>query len=246
MGQIFIPDSPAINPGGDFNLEALNGSAPRYGDDIPQLEGDFPGGPGAPYDGATIQYTDPGPIPDGPGYERLDAILRNAAAQALNGEWREQGRPANPRIENCYRAVGGVLDGADQREDHHMWCAAFVGWALSEAGMSAPRSMWSQTYRQYGSEVDWRDFTKIRKWDIVVFKSRNRTNGGHVGFVAGIKNGKIQTLGGNQSDNLNVGDYSIEGNSLYVINVKRNWSIPEEFDVPLGAVDSAGVDLRET
>jgi len=245
MGQIVIPSSPAINPGTNFNTEALNGTAVRYGDDLPQLEGDFPGGPGAPYDGATIQYTNPGPLPEGPGYERLDAVLTNVTQQAANGEWKEQGKPGNPRILECTRVAGGVQDGADQRKDHHMWCAAFVSWALDTAGIQAIKSMSSQAWRGYGSEVDWRTLEKIRKWDVVVLKSRTRA-GGHIGFVAGIKNGRIQTLGGNQSDNVTIGDYSIEGNSLYVINVRRNWTIPEEFDVPLGAVDSAGVDLRET
>lgn len=245
MGQIVIPSSPAINPGNDFNTEALDGTAVRYGDDLPQLEGDVPGGPGAAYDGATIQYTNPGPLPVGPGYDRLNAVLTNAAAQAANGEWRERGNPGNPRILECTRVAGGVQDGADQSRDHHMWCAAFVSWALDTAGIQAIKSMSSQAWRSYGSEVDWRDLTKIRKWDVIVFKSKTR-NGGHVGFVAGVKDGKIQTLGGNQSDNLTVSDYSIDGRSLYVINVRRNWTVPEEFDVPLGAVDSAGADLRET
>lgn len=245
MGQIVIPSSPSINPGNDFNTEALNGTATRYGDDLPQLEGDVAGGAGAAYDGATIQYTNPGPLPEGPGYERLDAVLNNVIQQAAAGEWRETGRPGNPRIIECYKVAGGVLDGADSRADHHMWCAAFVSWALDTAGITAIKSMSSQAWKQYGSEVDWRDLTKLRKWDVIVFKSKTRA-GGHVGFVIGVKNGKIQTLGGNQSDNVTVSDYSIDGRSLYVINVKRNWTIPEEFDVPLGAVDSAGADLKET
>lgn len=246
MGQIVIPSSPALNPGNDFNTEALNGTEVRYGDDVPSLEGDFPGGPGAAYDGATIQYTNPGPLPEGPGYERLDAVLTNALEQANNGEWREQGRPGNPRILACTQVAGGQQDGADQPEGYHMWCAAFVSWALDTAGIQAIKSMWSQAWKTYGNEIDWRTLENIRKWDIVVFKSKTRANGGHVGFVIGIKNGRIQVLGGNQNDNLNVTDYSIDGRSLYVTNVRRNWSVPEEFDVPLGAVDSAGVDLRET
>lgn len=244
MGQIVIPASPAVNAQSVGDLSTVPAAASRY-EDIPGLEGDIVSGPGVPGDGATIQYTDPGPLPDGPGFERLDALLRNVIQQAQAGEWQERGNPGNPRIIECYRVAGGVLDGADRRQDHHMWCAAFVSWALDTAGIQSPRTMGSQTFRTYGSEVDWRTLEGIRKYDIVVLKSRTRS-GGHVGFAVGVKNGRIQILGGNQNDNVNISDYSVDGRSLYVINVKRNWTIPPEFDTPLGAVDSAGVDLRET
>lgn len=241
MGQVVIPISAAVNPR-TIDIEDFS-DAVRY-DDLPGLEGDFipPGASGAP-----LQYVEPGPIPEGPGFERLKAILENEYEEAKVGNWRERGRPGNPKILELYDTAAGWNDGADQREDHHMWCAGFVCTMLTKAGIDTPQTMWSQAYKSYGSEVDWRDVTKIRKYDIVVLKSRRRPNGGHVGFCVGIWDEGLQILGGNQSDNLTISNYRYQGSSLYITNVKRNWAIPEEFDVPLGTIqDVDGVDLRET
>ena len=241
MGQVVIPTSAVVNPR-SVDSDVFAPEAVRY-TNVPGLEGDqIPSG----RSGAPLQYVEPGPIPDGPGYERLAAILQNEFEEAKVGNWRERGNPGNPKILQIYDEIAGWNDGADQRENHHMWCAGFVGYCLRQAGIEAPQSMWSQTYNTYGSEVDWRDVTKIRKYDIVVFRSYER-NGGHVGFCVGVWSGGLQVLGGNQGDDLNITNYSYEGRSMYITHVKRNWAIPEEFDVPLGTIeDTAGTDLRET
>lgn len=243
MGQVVIPTSAAVNP---RNVDGENFSdAIRY-TDIPGLEGDYiPQGNGT--SGAPLQYVEPGPVPDGPGYERLKAILENEFAEARAGNWKERGSPGNPKIIEIYDSAAGWNDGKDQSENHHMWCAGFIVWALKKAGIDVPQTMWSQTFKSYGSEVDWRDATKIRKYDIVVFKSKRRKNGGHVGFCVGVWSGGLQILGGNQGDDLNITNYSYDGRSLYITHVKRNWAIPEALDVPLSTIaDTAGTDLRET
>ena len=60
-------------------------------------------------------------------------------------------------------------------------------------------------------------------------------SGGHIGFIVGVDNktGKLKILGGNQGDNAKVSTYSVSSNSQYVLNIKRNWDIPAEYNKPL-------------
>ena len=91
----------------------------------------------------------------------------------------------------------------------YAWCAAFVSWALFTAGIPTLQTMSSQGWYNWGSEVDWRDTANIRKWDVVIFKSKKRS-GGHIGFIQEItSNGVIKVLGGNQGNNAKVSNYPI-------------------------------------
>jgi hypothetical protein len=115
----------------------------------------------------------------------------------------------------------------------YAWCAAFVSWALYTAQIPVNPTMSSQAWYNWGSEVDWRDTGKIRKWDVVIFKSKTRS-GGHIGFIQEItSNGVIKVLGGNQGNDAKVSNYRFNSNSQYVRSVKRNWSLPAEADVPI-------------
>ena len=90
----------------------------------------------------------------------------------------------------------------------YAWCAAFVSWALFTAGIPTLQTMSSQGWYNWGSEVDWRDTANIRKWDVVIFKSKKRS-GGHIGFIQEItSNGVIKVLGGNPGNNAKVSNYS--------------------------------------
>jgi uncharacterized protein (TIGR02594 family) len=245
MGQIVIPLPSVQNPLelGDNNDWAQN---------LPQeyqyldLEGDYPAaGPGARSYGDSGEYTPnpnitPGPIPDNPGFERLNAILENCLAQ----DWSEKGNPGNPRILECYK-VCGLNYNCDNCGRDYYWCAAFVSWALETAGIESPRTMGSQVYVNYGGEVDWRDLSNIRKNDIVVFKATDR-QGGHVGFIQEItSNGTLKVLGGNQGDRVKISNYSF-GGELYVTHFKRNWAIPPEFDVPIDGTAAAAAGNDST
>lgn len=240
MGQVLIPRPNVSSPlefadNADWN-SLIESNRYNYLD----LEGDYPAvGPGGRQAGDPGSYTPdpnitPGPIPDNPGYERLDAILNNVLAQ----DWKERGNPGNPRILECYKVCGNNYT-RDQSEMAYAWCAAFVSWALETAGIDSLRSMSSQAYNSYGGEVDWRDRSNIRKWDIVVFKSKTR-GGGHIGFIKEItSNGVIKVLGGNQGNNAKISNYSFDSKSQYVKSIKRNWAVPPEFDVPVDGTAAA-------
>ena len=75
--------------------------------------------------------------------------------------------------------------------------------------------------------------------DVVIFKSKTRS-GGHIGFVQEItSNGVIKVLGGNQGDNAKVSNYQFNSKSQYVKSVKRNWSLPDEYNVPIDGTTPA-------
>jgi hypothetical protein len=240
MGQVLIPRPNVSSPlefadNADWN-SLIEANRYNYLD----LEGDYPSvGPGGRQAGDPGSYTPdpnitPGPIPDNPGYERLDAILNNVLAQ----DWKERGNPGNPRILECYKVCGNNYT-RDQSAMAYAWCAAFVSWALETAGIDSLRSMSSQAYNSYGGEVDWRDRSNIRKWDIVVFKSKTR-GGGHIGFIKEItSNGVIKVLGGNQGNDAKISNYSFDSRSQYVKSIKRNWAVPPEFDVPIDGTAAA-------
>jgi hypothetical protein len=251
MCQILIPQSPVVNPTLIQDNEAWNDLLESNRYNYLDLEGDYPRvGPGAQSysgnNGTNLPPLDPnitpGPIPDNPGYERLDAVLNNVLTQ----DWRERGNPGNPRILECYKVCNNnyTVDGGAMT---YAWCAAFVSWVLYTAGIPLGQgtpTMSSQGWDRWGGEVNWRDTSQIRKWDVIVFKSKTRS-GGHIGFIQEItSNGVIKVLGGNQSDNAKVSNYAFEDRSQYVRSVKRNWSLPPEFDVPIDgtAAAQAGTD----
>jgi len=127
----------------------------------------------------------------------------------------------------------------------YAWCAAFVSWALFTAGIPTLKTMSSQGWYQWGSEVDWRVNSNIRKWDVVIFKSKTRA-GGHIGFVQEItSNGVIKVLGGNQGNNAKVSNYKFNSNSQYVKSVKRNWALPAQFDVPIDGTSAVATTGSE-
>ena len=242
MGQIVIPTPNIASPlefADNANWNAIL-EANRY--NYLDLEGDYPAvGPGGIQAGSPGEYTPnpdvtPGPIPDNPGYERLDAILNNVLTQ----DWKERGNPGNPRILECYKVCNNNYT-RDQSEMAYAWCAAFVSWVLETAGIPSNRTMSSQGYNSWGGEVDWRgeNTSNIRKWDIVVFKSKTRS-GGHIGFIQEItSNGVIKVLGGNQSNDAKVSNYRFNSNSQYVKHIKRNWALPPEADVPVDGTAAA-------
>jgi uncharacterized protein (TIGR02594 family) len=242
MCQVVIPSSRVLNPSrsistSESDLSATQTNANRFPRNYESglRDGDlgtgFYGGTGGPGNsGNFVQYNQPlNPPPKDTLYGSLDYVLQ----EALKQNWAEQGSPANPNIKNCYLLCGRDYN-RDGSDIAYAWCAAFVSYMLEQAGIENLRTMGSQVYANYGRPVSWRNLESIRKNDIVVFKSKTRS-GGHVGFVQAIdpQNRKVACLGGNQSDTVNITNYGFDTNSQYILEIRRNWDIPADFDKPL-------------
>lgn len=115
----------------------------------------------------------------------------------------------NPRIIEYHAATTGKFD-----EDEVHWCASFVCWVLQVLGIAQTRSALAASYKKWGLAV-----LKIQDalpGDVIV-RSRGKDSKGntlhHVHFLAEKYKGgsTYKGLGGNQSDAVNIGDYSVSG-----------------------------------
>lgn len=175
------------------------------------------------------------PPPAGTAFASLQQILEAFPSQ----DWRERGNPPNPNIAEAWEVAGGGRMSVDGPKTNP-WCAAFVTWVLWKCGLEhIVPGMGSQSYLRYGKSVDWRDFTKIRKYDLVVLTRKEESRYGHVGFVHSIDPAanRIRMFGGNQSNGKNpLSNFRIvnrETTGLYLNQIRRNWEIPAGFDIPL-------------
>lgn len=258
MGQVFIPAPIASSPQALNRAEGASDLIAAGAYSYDDLEGDWPSNGSISGNGYTSNSrpsysypdVDPGPVPQNPGYERLDAILQNVLTQ----DWAERGQPGNPRILQCYE-ICGLSYTRDGNAMDYAWCSAFVSWALETAGIDSKRTMGSQLWYDYGAEVaGWRggDYSQLRKHDIVIFKSKERS-GGHIGFLQEVlENGNIKVLGGNQGNDAKISTYAWDDitrgkppdEGQYVRSVKRNWALPPDADVRIdgGTAAAAGND----
>lgn len=126
--------------------------------------------------------------------------------------WNEiAGSGANPRITSIWTEIGYQSSYAD----HTAWCAVYVGAMLKRSGCTYKKTASSRAYASYGKEVlsisdienNWNSVRgQIKKGDILVFYRKGKTSAyGHVGFSNGTTTStRVECLGGNQSDSLNI------------------------------------------
>lgn len=120
-------------------------------------------------------------------------------ALSLYGLKEIKGSVHNPKILEFFKAANNSW----VKDDETAWCAAFMAYCLEEAGFDSTNKLNARSYLSWGVE------TKTPKiGDIVVFW-RDSINGwqGHVGFYIGETDTTIKTLGGNQSDMVNISEY---------------------------------------
>lgn len=122
------------------------------------------------------------------------------------------GKAHNPRIVEYHSATQGF------GHDEAMWCASFVSWCLSKAGVSNPRDAGVPNWKGWGTAHN-----KPFYGAIAIVK-----NWGHIGFVVGIKKGSVQVLGGNQGQKVGINNYPIAG-SVFLA--------PPGYEPPTGADD---------
>ncbi len=82
------------------------------------------------------------------------------------------------------------------------WCGAFVATVSKRAGKKVPGGhLRAASWKRVGKGVSLKN---ARKGDLVIIRTKR---GHHVGFYAGRKNGRVQVLGGNQSNMVKVSNY---------------------------------------
>jgi uncharacterized protein (TIGR02594 family) len=92
------------------------------------------------------------------------------------------------------------------RDDETPWCAAFVGGCLETVGIRSTRSA---AARSYAKSERFFKLSKPAQGCIVVFWRGSPTGwSGHVAFLAGIGDGAIWCLGGNQGDKVSIAKFS--------------------------------------
>lgn len=121
-----------------------------------------------------------------------------AKAEVGTVEW---GQGDNPKVISYFRDAGHP----QVSNDETAWCAAFVGAMLNRSGGKGTGLLTARSYLDWGVPVDRKD---AREGDIVVFTRGNSTWQGHVAFFVKDNDSTITVLGGNQSNSVNLTNYS--------------------------------------
>jgi uncharacterized protein (TIGR02594 family) len=163
-------------------------------------------------------------------WQTLQANLEVCIEESKAGAWKESyaaTKKSNQNIMACSAAIG-----VPAGNDDVAWCAAFAGAMLKKSGAGARKTLSSRNYIDYGTAIPLNDPTQWRMNDIIVFV---RQGGGHIGFVKAVDpiSGRVLVLGGNQGNNLTLQPFKLNGGSLRVTDIRRNWTLPAAADVSI-------------
>ena len=121
------------------------------------------------------------------------------------------GAANNERILEYHATTGGYS------KDAVPWCSSFVNWVMQQAGYKPTGSAQAIKWADWGRKIDQPCKGCIAVWHWGSGK-------GHVGFVVGKRGSKLLVLGGNQSDQVKVSEYSTNKLIAYVV--------PEKYNIP--------------
>jgi len=114
------------------------------------------------------------------------------------GEHETVGAADNPRIVQYLRST--TLPSSLAEDDATHWCSAFVNFCMEKAGFEGTDSASARSWEDWGVEL-----VEPVVGCVAVFWRNSPTSGeGHVGFYMGETETTIKTLGGNQSDAVNI------------------------------------------
>lgn len=103
----------------------------------------------------------------------------------------------NPRIIE-YHAITTLA----AKEDEIPWCSAFVNWCMDRAGYLGTKSAAARSWLKWGTDIE----SPVP--GCVVILKRGAPPSGHVCFyVRDVDDGRIECLGGNQSDQVKYSTY---------------------------------------
>jgi uncharacterized protein (TIGR02594 family) len=111
--------------------------------------------------------------------------------------------------------------GANPDSDQTAWCAGFMNWVLTQAGIVGTGDIRASSYLEWGVEESQRP---PRVGSLAVFK---RTGGGHVGFYTGESTrGRIMVLGGNEGNAVSEKPYPVRSGGYELLGYRwptGNW-----------------------
>ena len=167
-------------------------------------------------------------------------VLEKTLASALQQDWKVNGK--NPLILDAF-ALSGANFERDGYKGQYNWNVAFVNYILSKSGIEFFQTLGTKAYENYGTSVEYGlRFDKVRKNDLVIMQGLNNIR--VIGFVQSYDPAK-------RSGNIIVGNidktvklvrnvpFSKSSKELFVTNIRRNWEVPEKFNLPLYPVKSA-------
>ncbi len=115
------------------------------------------------------------------------------------GEYGVKGIPGSTHssdILTYFRAAGFKW----VKDDETAWCAAFVNWAFWKAGLAVPGTLAARSFLKVGKKT-----VAPKLGDLVVFWRGTKDGDlGHVGFFVRETREGVYTLGGNQSNEVNI------------------------------------------
>jgi len=136
---------------------------------------------------------------------RNERLLMFASGEIGVKEVQGEGNNAQVKKYHAYARLDNDLSKA--LPDSVPWCASFICYCLEMVGMGSTNSMMAKSYLKWGVSTK----MKPLPGDIVVYWRGSKTaSTGHVGVFLGIKSGMVYTLGGNQSDMVNISRYGVD------------------------------------
>lgn len=96
--------------------------------------------------------------------------------------------------------------GHSEQSDPVSWCADFVGWCLTQAGLNATGSQAARSYLQWGQEIQ----KPVVGCVTVLWRESRDSWKGHVGFYVGESPTHVLLFGGNQGDKVCLAEYPKE------------------------------------
>lgn len=149
----------------------------------------------------------------------------------------EPGSASNPRVIEYHQSIPG---GA--KSDDVPWCSAFVNWCMTQAGFQGTNSAQAISWAKWAGG---QKFDKPCYGSIVVFSYGGGK--GHVGFLVGMKEGRLAVLGGNQSNSVKVSTFSLGKVMGFVLptGIQPIYEIPE-YKGPVTVYKNAAEEFKST
>lgn len=93
------------------------------------------------------------------------------------------------------------------KQDEVAWCASFVNWCLTQAGIKGTNSAAAASWASWGSACNARHGAVAVIYNAKAANSSLSTSGNHVGFLVDETDTHYKLLGGNQSDQVKVSSF---------------------------------------